>query len=88
MPPGKNVEWLAKGDDGCKASEGCPDAAYLKSAGVVTTNQTSVVIDQLPRHTGTSKERHQVVVVLLDASGRRIGESAFRVVFTVKRSEL
>jgi hypothetical protein len=87
MPPGKPVEWLAKGDDGCKASEGCPDASYLRSAGVLTTTERSVVIEQLPRHTGTSKERHQVVIVLLDAAGRRIGESAYRVVFTVKRSQ-
>lgn len=87
MPPGKTVAWLAKGDEDCRPSEGCPDAGYLASAGVLTTTETQVVIERLSRHSGTSKDRHQAVVVLLDASGRRIGESAFRVVFNVKGSQ-
>jgi hypothetical protein len=88
MPPGKTLSWLARDDETCKPSEGCPDEGYLRSAGVFTTTKTELVIEQLTRHSGTSKERHQAVVVLLDTQGRRIGESAFRVVFNVKRVEL
>ena len=87
MPPGKDVTWLARGDDSCKPSEGCPDAGYLQSAGVFTTTGTELEIERLTGHSGSSKERHQVVVVLLDTAGKRIGESAFRVVFNVKRTE-
>ena len=88
MPPGEPLSWLARGDNECKASDGCPDARYLQSLGVYTTTGTSVVIERLTGHSGTSKERHQAVVVLLDSAGRRIGESAFRVVFDVKKVDL
>ena len=88
VPPGKKLDWIARNDDGCKPSEGCPDANYFRSLGVFTTTDTRLVIDRLSRHSGTDKERHTAIVVFLDSEGRRIGESAFRVVFEVKRSTL
>lgn len=88
VPPGKPLEWLARADDDCKRDQGCPDANYLASLGVFTTTDTSFVVERTLRHSGSSKDRHQVVVILMDAEGRRIGESAYRVVFDVKRKQL
>ena len=87
MPPGKPLRWLARKDTSCRAADGCPDEEYLSSRGVYTTSDTQLVLDQLPR-LGDDKdrrERHRAVVVLLNADGERIGESAFEIAFDVER---
>lgn len=87
MPPGEDLGWLARKDSGCRASDGCPDAAYLADRGVYTTTDTRLRLEQLPRSTDEDRrERHRVTVVLLDASGARLGESAFELAFDVDRS--
>jgi hypothetical protein len=53
--------------------------------GVFTTSQTELVIRELDEGQGSGRERHTATIVLLDSSGRRIGESAWDVVFEVKR---
>ena len=87
MPPGKPLSWLARKDNSCRQAEGCPDAQYLKDRGVYTTTATELVLQQLPRTTSDEdrRERHRATVVLLDASGVRIGESAFEIAFDVER---
>ena len=88
MPPGKPLSWLARDDSSCRESDGCPDEEYLNGRGVYTTTDTELTLEQLPRTTDREdrKERHRVVVVLLDAEDRRIGESAFEIAFDVERS--
>jgi hypothetical protein len=88
MPPGKPLRWLARKDTSCRESEGCPDAEYLSSRGVYTTTDTRLVLDQLPRLSNDEdrRERHRAVVVLLNAEGERIGESAFEIEFDVERN--
>jgi hypothetical protein len=89
QPPGKPLSWIARKDRSCRASDGCPDAEYFAARHVFSTTRTQITFDQLPRPSRTNqKERHSVTIVLLDASGRRIGESAFEVDFTVKRKGL
>lgn len=88
MPPNENLAWLARKDTSCRADDGCPDEEYLNARGVYTTTDTEITLEQLPRTTDREdrKERHRVVVVLLDAEGSRIGESAFEIAFDVERS--
>ena len=87
MPPGKDLRWLAREDSDCREEAGCPDEAYLNARGTWTTTQTELVLDQLPRPDDEDRrERHRASVVLLDASGTRIGESAFEIAFDVDRS--
>ena len=84
--PGKTLASLASGDAVCRATKGCPDEAYLASHRAYTTTETSFRIEQLPELTrDRARESHEVTVVLLDGTGRRIGESAFRVEFHVRR---
>lgn len=91
MPPNEHLRWLAREDISCRADDRCPDEEYLNARGVYTTTNTRLVLEHLPRTTDPDdrqdrKERHRAIVVLLDASGRRIGESAFEIVFDVERS--
>lgn len=89
MPPGKDLRWIARKDNSCRADDGCPDEEYLEARGIYTTTDTELVLDQLPRTTsddeGERRERHRATIVLLDASGTRIGESAFEIAFDVDR---
>lgn len=87
MPPGKPLRWIARDDTSCREADGCPDAEYLAARGIYTTTETELVLDQLPRSAGDDdrRERHRATIVLLDASGTRIGESAFEVAFDIDR---
>lgn len=88
VPPGKSLRWVARDDRRCRADDGCPDATYLADRGIYPTSETRLVLEQLPRgDDGDVRERHRATVVLLDASGRRIGESAFEIAFDVERGE-
>ena len=91
QPPGKDFRWLARDDHQCKVTRGCPDKAYFESKHVYATTETSFVIEKLPE-VRPERERkfrdfHEVIVVLLDGAGRRIGESAFQVDFQLKRDD-
>ena len=89
MPPGEKLRWIARKDNSCRAADGCPDEEYLEARGIYTTTETELVLEQLPRTTseddGERRERHRATIVLLDASGTRIGESAFEVAFDIDR---
>ncbi|MDQ1712087.1 MAG: hypothetical protein QOE45_1537 [Frankiaceae bacterium] len=81
MPPGRSLRWLARNDVNCVAARGCPDAEYLRERGVYPTTETQLTLAAVPK-AGT-KNRHRATIVLLDADGQRIGESAFELEFTV-----
>lgn len=88
QPPGEPVEWFAKDDESCRPADGCPDRQYLADRGVHTTQETEFVVKNLPPPPSGQAERrefHEVTIVLLDGSGRRIGESAFTAQFEVQR---
>lgn len=87
VPPGETLAWVARDDTGCRADDGCPDAEYLAARGIYTTTGTRLVLEQLPRGKEGRRERHTATIVLLDAAGKRIGESAFEVVFEIDREE-
>lgn len=87
MPPGESLRWVARDDTSCREADGCPDAEYLAARGIYTTTETELVLEQLPRtgREGDPRERHRATIVLLDATGTRIGESAFEVAFDIDR---
>lgn len=86
MPPGKPLSWIARKDNSCRPSDGCPDEEYLLARGIYTTTDTELVLEQLPRGSDEDRrERHRATIVLLDASGARIGESAFELAFDIDR---
>lgn len=88
QPPGETVQWFAKDDQSCRSEDGCPDKRYLADRGVHTTDETKFVVKTLPpppEDQVARRELHEVTIVLLDGTGRRIGESAFTAEFEVKR---
>jgi len=87
VPPGEQLRWIARKDSSCRAADGCPDTEYLQARGIYTTTDTRLVLDQLPRTNDAEdrRERHRATVILLDAAGARIGESAFEVTFDIDR---
>lgn len=78
MPAGRNLEWLARDDSACRIDASCPDEQYLAERGVHVSSRTSVRLETLPAASdGVGNEQHYVNIVLVDGTGRRIGESAW-----------
>jgi hypothetical protein len=83
--PGQSLRAVA--DDTCNRTPGCPDAAYLRDRYVFVTKDTSVSVDAVPKKSGQrtgAADQHEATIVLVDAKGRRIGEAAYSVLFTVE----
>lgn len=88
VPPGRTLEWLAREDETCKETPGCPNEAWLRDRDVYETAATELTIDDLPDPTDDAgRDFHEASVVLLDRRGRRIGEAAFTVEFEVARHD-
>lgn len=86
VPPGKTLAWIAKDDRTCRATPGCPDRVYLNDRDTYATTDTSMTFANLPDHDAyRGHENHQIAIVLLDGTGRRIGESAWFVDFSFDR---
>lgn len=82
--PGQTVESLADGD--CRRTPGCPDRSYLAARGVYTTAGTSLTLTAVdPVNSYDRIQTHEVTIVLMDRTGRRIGESAWYVDFRLPR---
>lgn len=83
IPPGTTLAWFALQDDSC-GDQACGTVDNL--ADIYTTEKTTLELTRLPApRQRDDVERHEVVIVLLDGTGRRIGESAFYVRFNFER---
>jgi hypothetical protein len=79
IKPGHTLKDVGKGDPFCEHTASCPDRKYLRDHNVFTTTATGMKFPIIPS-VQTDKSRvqlHTFTVVLLDTSGRRIGESAW-----------
>lgn len=86
IPVGKTLRWVAHGDASCQRDPRCPSQQYLADRGVYVTAQPQVTVPTLPRlTTGVGDEQHSLTVVLVDGTGRRIGESAWYLPVQAKR---
>ena len=87
IKPGQTVATIA--DRQCRQTSGCVNATYLAARGVYTTDTDSLTLKQLAQvNDYQSVQLHEATVVLVDASGRRIGESAWYIDFRVRRIQL
>lgn len=87
QPAGETLEWFTRDDEQCRALPGCPDETYFTAKDIYTTSVPQLRIDRLSTLTSDEeylREFHEVIVVLLDAQGRRIGESAFSTEFELE----
>lgn len=83
IPPGTTLDWYALQDESC---EGEPCGSVAKLSDIYATEATTLELPQLRATRETAgRELHTVRIVLLDGTGARIGESAFRVQFNFER---
>ena len=80
MPPGEDLSWFARDDEICERRPGCPDADYLRLRGVLVTDATAIEIEIVPDVVGgRDTDLDEIVVVRIDAGGRRVDEASFKV---------
>ena len=88
--PGQSLRAIASHDQSCLHTPGCPNAAYLRARNVFLTGATSVSIPYFADVSGiAARDRpsvHQATVILIDASGHRVGEYVYTVQFRVADS--
>jgi hypothetical protein len=87
IAPGHTLLSLVPKLDPCRAQAVCPDATWLSARDIFVTSSTSVAVPALFDLTSgkRSTEAHEVIVVAIDAEGRRIGESAAIRNFRIER---
>lgn len=87
MAPGENFQSLFAANSTCPKTPTCPDESTLRNLGVFVTDGTSVTVDALSSGKavgGAGSATHAVTIVLVDARGRRIGDSNWYTSFTVE----
>jgi hypothetical protein len=87
VQPGKTLRSIAGGDAACQRDPTCPNADYLAQRRVYATKQPSIELTEVAplRASRDQVQLHTVTVVLLDGSGRRVGESAWTREFRLRR---
>ena len=85
QPPGKPLDWLARDDDSCRPTDGCPDEHWYAEHDVYRMTDVRLTLDRLPARTDDRREWHEVTVVLMDEHGRRVGETGWTLEFQVER---
>jgi len=86
VPPGRPLEWLARDDELCSTTPGCPSTEWFNSRNVYPTAATELTIADVPALSrDESRAFHELTIVLLDRDGERVGESAFTVEFELDR---
>lgn len=89
IPPEETLAWLARDDAQCRLMPACPNDDYFRQINVFSTTETEITIERFPELSTDEDRRdfHEVVIVLLNGRGERIGESAFAVEFELKRRD-
>lgn len=90
LPPGESLAYYGRDDTSCRPAAGCPDEEYLAARGVFTATETEFRVERLAPTAGVDvaagdRDRHEVTIILLDGTGRRIGESVWTQPFEVVR---
>jgi hypothetical protein len=83
-PPGDTLASLLDEDPACVGPSGCPEG-YLARNRIIVTTDTEFVVDNVPVGSDREERRgyHELTIVLVDAEGRRVGETAAFVRFRV-----
>ena len=90
QPPGESLDYFGRNDPTCVNSPSCPDAKYLRDHGIHVTSETEMTFNTLPIAPGVDLEAgqsdvHFATLILLDANGVRVGESAWQITFEIDR---
>ena len=87
IKPGQTLKAVGKSDSACRLDPRCPDANYLALREIYTTSKTTLTIPRVAEltDTGDDTQLHDVIIVLLDTTGHRIGESFWHTTFKMKK---
>lgn len=87
MPPGRAL--LSLVEDSCRKVPGCANLSYFEEHQIYVTESTAIRLDEVvndpPSLRSKGRDDHLATVVRIDARGRRLGEAAWSVRFTVER---
>jgi hypothetical protein len=88
VKPGQTLRSVSSGNPFCRRDPAsCTTPAYLAQQEVYTTTHESITVPDVTNipgnHQGT--ELHSFIVILMDTSGHRIGESAWEIDLQMKR---
>lgn len=84
MKAGQSLRSLFDDDPACASDARCPDAAQLARENIYVTTKQGVRVKFLPLVGAGGPDLHTITIVLLDGSGRRIGESSWYRTFTTE----
>jgi hypothetical protein len=89
IKPGQTLAAVGGDDPSCAASDACLKRSYLADHQVYWTTDLSFTLRQVPSLSDNRDnwQLHEVTIVLLDTSGRRIGEHAYFRDFQLKRDQ-
>jgi hypothetical protein len=92
QPPGESLDYFGRNDPTCKRDPDCPDTRYLRQRGIHVTTDTEMTFKTLPIAPGVDLDRgdpdfHEATLVLLDEEGKRVGESAWAIIFEIERGD-
>jgi hypothetical protein len=83
LPPGRTLRSMVRRGDPCLLLASCPDATWFQLHGVRLAPSHEVAVDRFPILGGvvgkTSPVIHQVTIVPIDTTGRRIGAATYSV---------
>lgn len=81
---GQSLRSLFDDDPACASNASCPDAARLAQENIYVTTKEGVRVKFLPLVGAGGPDLHTITIVLLDGSGRRVGESSWYRTFTTE----
>lgn len=84
MKAGQSLRSLFDDDPACASDARCPDARRLARENIYVTAKDRVRVKFLPLVGAGGPDLHTITIVLLDGSGRRIGESSWYRTFTTE----
>ncbi|MGW1616743.1 hypothetical protein ACWCQZ_46625 [Streptomyces sp. NPDC002285] len=88
IKPSHKLAEVADSDRECRRDPQCPDEDYYADRGIFTTTRRSITLGSVPDlNTNEAVQLHTITVVLVDTSGRRIGESAWHAEFKLRKKE-
>ena len=87
IKPGQTMKAVASDDHYCQRTPSCPNADYLTRHEVYTTTSTVLTIPLVTPVSGNKEkvQTHTFIVVLMDTSGHRIGESAWELDLRIRK---
>jgi hypothetical protein len=89
VAPGEMLSSIVNEDDPCRFTQTCSTKPFLESRNVYRTAAPRLTIESIAETNELSRsiarDTHEAVIVVIDASNRRVGEQSYAVDFRIRR---